>query len=170
MKKEEKQKRADILTDELENATGIYFLDFTGISAQDFRKLRTLMRNQNVKIKVVKNIIAKMTVEKLKLENLLGLLEGPTAISYSYEDPIIPSKIIADFRKDKEIKVKGGLVEGDILSSDQIIKLAKISSKEELIQQLLFALSNPLQRMHASLRSPIEGLAFVLNQVSQKQK
>ncbi|MEA3431250.1 MAG: 50S ribosomal protein L10, partial [candidate division WOR-3 bacterium] len=77
MKKEGKQKLIETLKKELESATGIYFLDFTGLSAQEMSKLRTAMRNEHVKIKVVKNIVARFILENLKLNNLLCFLDGP---------------------------------------------------------------------------------------------
>lgn len=169
MKKEEKQEHVDVLTDELKDATGIYFLDFTGVNAQEFRKLRTLMRDQNIKIKVVKNIIAKMAMERLKFENPFDLLVGPTAISYSYENPIVPSKIMDDFSKEKEIIIKGGIIEGNLFSPEQIHQLAVIPSRDVLMQKLLLNLVNPLQRLRNVLCCPIQNFTGLINQISQKQ-
>ena len=169
MKKEEKQRNVEILTGELKDATGIYLVDFTGLNAQEFRKLRSMMRSQNINIKVIKNIIARMTLERLNLENLLKFLEGPTAVSYSYEDPILPSKILKDFSKEKEVVIKGGIVDGSFFSSEEIKELAIIPSREVLLQRLLFALSNPLQRLRNALCYPIQNITGVLTQLSKKQ-
>ncbi|MCK4330830.1 50S ribosomal protein L10 [candidate division WOR-3 bacterium] len=169
MKKEEKQRNVEILMGELKDATGIYLVDFTGLNAQEFRKLRSMMRSQNIKIKVIKNIIARMTLERLNLKNLLKFLEGPTAVSYSYEDPILPSKILKDFSKEKEVVIKGGIVDGSFFSSEEIKELAIIPSREVLLQRLLFALSNPLQRLRNTLCYPIQNITGVLTQLSKKQ-
>lgn len=168
MKKEEKQRLVEILGKELESATGIYFLDFTGLSAQDMRSLRTAMRKGNIKIRVVKNIVAKFALEKLKLNNLLCFLDGPTAISYAYENPILPSKVINDFSKEKEIRVKGGFIEGSLLSSEEIKELALLPTREVLLQKLLFSLSNSLHTLLNTLRSPLQGFVGVLDQISKR--
>jgi len=167
MKKEGKQKLIETLKKELESATGIYFLDFTGLSAQEMSKLRTAMRNEHVKIKVVKNIVAKFTLENLKLNNLLCFLDGPTAISYVYENPIIPSKIIKDFKKEKVIRVKGGFIEGNLCSPEEIQKLALLPTRDVLLQKLLFSLLNPLYGLQNTLHSPLQGLAVAFNQISK---
>ncbi|OYD14456.1 50S ribosomal protein L10 [candidate division WOR-3 bacterium JGI_Cruoil_03_44_89] len=168
MKKEEKQRLIEILGKELESATGIYFLDFTGLSAQDMRSLRTAMRKGNIKIRVVKNIVAKFALEKLKLNNLLCFLDGPTAISYVYENPILPSKVINDFSKEKEIRVKGGFIEGSLISSEEIKELALLPNREVLLQKLLFSLSNSLYTLLNTLRSPLQGFVGVLDQISKR--
>lgn len=167
MKKEGKQKLIETLKKELESATGIYFLDFTGLSAQETSKLRTAMRNEHVKIKVVKNIVAKFTLENLKLNNLLCFLDGPTAISYVYENPIIPSKIIKDFEKEKVIRVKGGFIEGNLCSPEEIQELALLPTRDVLLQKLLFSLLNPLYRLQNTLCSPLQGLAVAFSQISK---
>jgi len=165
MRKEEKQKLIKTLAKELENATGIYFLDFTGLSAQEVRKLRTAMRNENIKIRVVKNIVAKFALENLKLNNLLCFLDGPTAISYAYENPIFPSRVINDFKKEKEIRVKGGFIEGNLYSSEEIQELALLPTTEVLLQKLLFSLLNPLYRLQNTLCSPLQGLVVAFSQI-----
>jgi large subunit ribosomal protein L10 len=169
MKKDEKQNLVKILGKELENATGIYFLDFTGLSAQEMRRLRTAMRKENIKIKVVKNIVAKLALEKLKLNELLCFLNGPTAISYAYENPIHPSKVINDFSKEKEIIVKGSFIEGNLFSSEDIKELALLPNRGVLLQKLLFVLSSPFYRLQDILCSPLQGLAGALEQISRNK-
>ena len=170
MKKEEKQKLVESLKDDLKGSTGIYFIDFTGLSAGDFRILRTETRKKDVKIKVVKNIVARFALQELELNNLFSFLEGPTVLLYVDKDPLIPSRIIAAFSKEKEVKIKGGLVEGRILSEDDIKRLAFIPSREELLGNLLLLLSSPLQRLHNTLSAPIQSFIMVINQLRRKDE
>ncbi len=169
MKKEEKQKLVEILGKELESATGIYFLDFTGLSAQDTRRLRTAMRKANIKVKVVKNIVAKFALEKLELNNLLCFLDGPTAISYAYDNPILPSKVINEFSKEKEVIIKGGFIEGNLFSPEEIKELALLPTREVLLQKVAFILSNPFYRLRDTLCSPLQCLEGALNQISRNK-
>ncbi len=168
MKKEEKQKLVEGLEKDLKDATGIYFIDFTGLNAQRFRELRITMRKEDVKVKVVKNIVAKMAIEKLNLEDLLPLIDGPTALLYSCKDPIIPSKLIKEFNKENEFKVRGGFVEGNILLEDKIKDLALIPSRDELMQNLMFILTNAIQRLHHTISNPIQRFVMVIDQLSQR--
>lgn len=165
MKKEEKQKLVEVLTEDLKRATGIYFIDFTGLSAGNLRTLRTAMRKEDVKIKVVKNMVARFALKGLDLNNLLSFLEGPTALLYVDKDSIVPAKILNTFSKEKKIKIKGGLVEGRRLAEGDIKRLALIPSREELLGNLLSLLSGPLHRLHNTLSAPLQSFAMVINQV-----
>ena len=170
MKKEEKQKLIESLKDDLKGATGIYFIDFTGLSAGDLRILRTEMRKKDVKIKVVKNIVARFALQELELNNLFSFLKGPTALLYVNKDPLIPSRIISAFSKEKEVKIKGGFVEGRMLAEDDIKRLAFIPSREELLGRLLLLLSSPIQRLHNTLSAPIQSFITVINQLRRKEE
>lgn len=156
LKKEEVSK----LAEKMKNAKLILLTDYRGINVDDVTKLRTDLRNAKSEYKVIKNNITKRALEECKVEGLEEQLEGPTAVIMTDEDYLSAIKVIYNFTKKNDYyKIKGGVVEGKVMTAEEIKTLAKLPSKQDLLSMLAGA-----------LLANISKFAVVLEQVKVKKE
>ena len=149
-----KQKEEDVkqLSEKLKGAKVILLTDYRGINVADVTKLRTDLRNVNGEYKVIKNNIIKRALNLNGENGLDELLEGPTAVVIGTEDYLEPSKVIYNFSKNNEFyKIKGGIIDGKVMSAEEIITLAKLPSRQELIAKLAGALLGNITKLAVAL-------------------
>ena len=133
LKKEEVSK----LAEKMKEAKLILLTDYRGINVADVTDLRTNLRNLNSEYKVIKNNITKRALKECGLEGLDDVLEGPTAVIMTNEDFLEPTKAIYKFTKDNDYyKIKGGVIEGKVMTAEEIITLAKLPSRQDLLSML----------------------------------
>lgn len=152
-----KQKESEVkaLAEKIKDAKLVLLTEYRGITVSDDTKLRTDIRNVNAEYKIIKNNIIKRALNENGENGLDSLLEGPTAVIMSTEDYLEPSKVIYNFIKSNEFyKIKGGIIEGKVMTAEEIITLAKLPSKETLLSMLA-----------GSLLSTISKIAIALDQV-----
>ncbi len=149
-----KQKEEEVkkLAEKLKEAKVILLTDYRGINVADVTKLRTELRNVNTEYKVIKNNIVKRALNENGENGLDELLEGPTAVIFGAEDYLEPSKVVYNFTKTNEFyKIKGGIIEGKVMTAEEIITLAKLPSRQELIAQLAGALLGNITKLAVAL-------------------
>jgi len=119
----------------------------------------------------VKNTLAARAAKGTKAEGVLKDLAGVTSIAYTEGDPVALAKALSKYAKDNpEFTFKAGLVEGRVISIDDIKALATMPSKEEIYSKLLFLINAPAQRLATAVNAVGRNLAVVLNQGVEKQK
>ncbi|MDO5715247.1 MAG: 50S ribosomal protein L10 [Tissierellia bacterium] len=166
-----KQALVDEIKDKIEDAQSIVFLNYSGLNVFDVTELRSKYRESNVDYKVYKNTLLRRAFEDLGYEGLDEVLKGPSAVAFGMEDPASAAKISAEFAKDHDaLKIKSGIVDGRILSVEEVDELAKLPSKEVLVAQVLGGLNAPIQGLANVLTGNIRGLAIVLQQIAEKQE
>ncbi len=156
------QKQSDIaeLKEKFEKSKLVILTDYRGINVEDITKIRADLRKANCDYKVAKNTTLKFAAKEANLEGITDLLEGPTAITFSYEDYVEPAKVLYDYAKNSEFyKIKGGVMDGKVISVDEILKLAKLPSREMLLTQVATA-----------LLANIRNVAVVLDQVREQKE
>ncbi len=132
-----KKEQVSNLAEKMKKAKLILLADYRGINVSDVTGIRNELRNINAEYKVIKNNITKRALEECKLEGLDEQLEGPTAVIMTEEDYLEPTKVIYNFTKNNEYyKIKGGFIEGKLMTAEEIITLAKLPSKQELLSML----------------------------------
>ena len=154
------QKQADLsaLVEKIKGAQAGVLVDYTGITVEQDTKLRSSFRTSGVDYKVYKNTMTSRACDEVGYAEMKELLKGMTAFAFSSEDPIAPARIAKKFADDIEtFDIKGGFLDGRILSRDEVLELADIPSKETLIAKLL-----------GSIRSPLYNLAYALQAVVDK--
>ena len=148
----QKEEEVNALAAKLKEAKVILLTDYRGINVSDVTKLRTDLRNTNSEYKVLKNNIIKRALNVNGENGLDNLLEGPTALIFGTEDYLEPSKVVYNFSKDNDFyKIKGGIIEGKVMSAEEIITLAKLPSRTELIAQLAGALLGNITKLAVAL-------------------
>ncbi len=149
-----KQKEEEVskLAEKLKDAKVILLTDYRGINVADVTKLRSELRNVNSEYKVIKNNIIKRALDANGESGLDDLLEGPTAIIYGTEDYLEPSKIIYNFSKNNDFyKIKGGIIDGKVMTAEEIVTLAKLPSRQELMAKLAGALLGNITKLAVAL-------------------
>ena len=147
-KKEEVKK----LAEEMKESKLILLTDYRGINVADDTVLRKDLRNANAKYTIIKNNITKRALVECGIEGLEEKLEGPTAVVMSKEDYLEPSKIIYKYSKDNEFyKIKGGVIDGKVMTTEEIITLAKLPSRETLLSMLAGALLGNISKIAVAL-------------------
>ena len=148
------QKKAEVkeLAEKMQNAKLILLTEYRGINVADDTKLRKDLREANATCSVIKNNITRRALAECKLEGLEDKLVGPTAVIMSDEDYLGASKIIYKFSKDNEFyKIKGGVVDGKVMTAEEIITLAKLPSRETLLSMLAGALLSNISKVAVAL-------------------
>ncbi|MCI8700367.1 MAG: 50S ribosomal protein L10 [Clostridia bacterium] len=148
----QKKEEVSKLASEMKEAKLILLVDYRGINVEDVTNLRTTIRNTNSSYRVIKNNITRRALAEAGLEGLDEALEGPTAVIMSSEDYLEPTKAIYKFSKENEYyKIKGGVVEGKVMTTQEIITLAKLPSKETLLSMLAGALLGNISKLAVAL-------------------
>ncbi len=155
---ESKKAMVDKLAERLNNAQAGVLADYRGLTVDQDTELRRKLREANVEYTVIKNSIIHYAIKEAGLDDLDSVLEGPTALATSTEDVVSPAKVLCEFAKTNDkLEVKGGFVEGAVISVEEVKKYASIPSKDVLISKMM-----------GSLLSPIGALARALQAIADK--
>lgn len=166
-----KLEKVEELANLLKGSRSFVLNDFTGLNVKDISELRRLCREKDVVYRVIKNTLAKRSLEKLGIEGLDDLLEGPTAVAISDNDEVIAAQVLKEFADDYDLpKFKGGYIDGQIMDAEETEKLAGLPAREVLITQFVGMLQAPLRGFVNCLDASLRDLVNVLNAVSDKKK
>ena len=148
----QKKEEVSKLAEEMKEAKIILLVDYRGINVSDVTNLRNDIRNVNAKYSVIKNNITRRALAECGIEGLEDKLVGPTAVIMSDEDYLGPAKAIYKFSKDNDYyKIKGGVIEGKVMTAEEIITLAKLPSRETLLSMLAGALLGNISKVAVAL-------------------
>ena len=152
------------------NAEAVILTEYRGLDVTDMAVLRTAMKQAGGEYKVYKNTLVRVAAKELNLE-IEELLVGPTAIAFtgtrpdgSSGDPVSIAKALTNFAKDHEdLIIKGGMLEGALLSTDEITALSKIAPREELLARLAGGMAAPLREFASLLNAVPQNFAYALS-------
>ena len=148
----QKEELVNALAERIKSAKVIILTDYRGINVADVTKLRADLRNVNAEYKVIKNNIVKRALDKNGESGLDELLTGPTAVLMGDEDYLEPAKIVYNFAKNNDFyKIKGGIIDGKVMTAEEIITLAKLPSKQELLSKLAGCLLANISKLAVAL-------------------
>jgi large subunit ribosomal protein L10 len=166
-----KTEQVEKLGKELQNVSSLIVTTYSKLTvAQDY-ELRKTLRSSGAKYLVVKNTLAERAAKGTKVEEVLKDLSGVTSIAYTSGDPVALAKALSKYAKDNpEFSFKSGVVEGRVISINQIQALATMPSKEEIYSKLLFLMNAPAQRLVTVMNAVGRDIAVVINQGVEKGK
>lgn len=155
-----KQDEVSVISDKIKNSKAIIIVEYRGVNAAQITQIRADLRKSNSEYKVTKNNITRRAFKENNISELDQYLNGPVAVVYGKEDYLEPAKVLYNFAKDNSFyKIKAGIIDGKIVSAEEIITLAKLPSREVLIAQLA-----------GSLLANISKLAVAINQVKVQKE
>jgi large subunit ribosomal protein L10 len=156
MKRTEKEQLVAELTQKIRGAKALYYTDFTGLSVKRMTELRRRLRKAGVEYVVIKNTLALRAVNESGLAG--SRLRGPTGLVIS-TDPVSGAKVLSDFARENEQKpeVKGGLLDGRVLDTAQVKRLATMPSREQMLADLGAGFQSPM----AAFVGALNGLMYM---------
>jgi len=156
----EKQAIVAALTEKLKGSAAGVLVNYAGITVAEDTEMRRQLREANVDYSVVKNTLVRFALDGAGLNELDPLLNGTTALAVSADDPVAPAKLLSEYAdKFKDhFEIKGGFMDGRVISLDEISNLAKIPALPVLQAQVL-----------GTMLAPITSLAIVLKAIAEKQ-
>ena len=171
MKRSDKNNFVQKLKDELKDSSSLIVAHYDGLSVIETDKLRKEMRENGAKFKVTKNRLTKIALADTPYESIADLFVGPTAIAFTGTrpdgtpgDPVTIAKTLADFsKKNEKLVIKGGMLDGGLLSTDEIVALSKIAPREELLSRLAGGIAAPMQQFAGLLTAIPQKFAFALS-------
>lgn len=148
------QKKEEVanLAAKMKEAKIILLADYRGINVSDVTGLRAELRKSNSEYRVIKNNITRRALAEVGIEGLDEVLEGPTAVVMNNDDYLETAKAIYNYSKDNDFyKIKGGVIEGKVMTAEEIITLAKLPSRETLLSMLAGALLGNISKLAVAL-------------------
>jgi large subunit ribosomal protein L10 len=170
--KAKKTVKVQLLAKELETSTTAIIGTFSKLTvAKDF-ELRKVIREAGGKYRVVKNKLAAVSGQGTQVEAALKGLKGVNSVAFTAGDPVALAKVFAKWAGDNsaEFQFKLGIVDGKLLSVDEVKALSTMPGKEELFSKLLFLINAPAQRLATVINATGRDLAVVLGQGVEKEK
>ena len=157
---ESKKAVVDSLTGKIQDAASVVFVDYKGITVAQDTELRKQFREAGVEYSVVKNTLTNFAAKNAGYD-FSEVLNGTTAMASTTGDPIAPARIVCEFAKKNKnvLSIKGGIVEGSVLSADALNGFGELPSKNALVAQVL-----------GTFLAPISSLACVLDQIRQQKE
>ena len=158
---ESKKAVVEALTGKIKESSAVVFVDYKGISVAQDTNLRKQFREAGVEYSVVKNTLTNFATKNAGYD-FSEILNGTTAMASTTGDPIAPARIVCEFAKKNKLKtltIKGGIVEGSVLSAAQLNGFGELPSKNALVAQVL-----------GTFLAPISSLACVLDQIRQQKE
>ncbi|MDD5045085.1 MAG: 50S ribosomal protein L10 [Candidatus Omnitrophica bacterium] len=160
-----------IIKDNLKDIPGLFIIDYSGVSAADMNVLRESLRKTKSRLLVAKNSIIKRAFSGTDNEGLSALIEGPSSIVFTKDDPAASAKVLYDFRKEHEsLKLKVGLLKDKVLDTKAIEALAKLPSRNVLVAKAVGGMKAPLSSFVYVLSGNLRKLLYILDSVKNKKQ
>ncbi|MBQ8830725.1 MAG: 50S ribosomal protein L10 [Oscillospiraceae bacterium] len=155
----EKQAIVAALTEKLQGSVAGVIVDYSGITVAEDTEMRRKLRENNVDYAVVKNTLLRFAINNAGLNELDPLLNGTTSLAVSVDDPVAPAKIIKEYadKLNGRFEIKGGYMDGKVISLDEVNALASIPALPVLQAQVL-----------GTMLAPITSFAVVIKAIAEK--
>jgi large subunit ribosomal protein L10 len=171
MNRDRKAAVVDEVAAQIEGAEAVFAVDYRGISVPQAAELRGRLNEAGAGFRVVKNTLTILAADKAGAEELKALLEGPTAFTFVPEggDVALAAKALATFRREHEVlSFKGGRMNGDPLTAEELEALSRLPGREVLHGQLVGVLASPITGLARGLNGLVSGLAIALGQIAEQ--
>jgi large subunit ribosomal protein L10 len=155
--------------DDLSRSNAIFMTDYRGLTVSQMEALRAKIREAGGSYSIVKNTLAMRALQDAGFPAPEDLLTGPTAIGFAFEEVPAVAKALDDFAKDSKIlQIKGGVMEGKLLSASQVNSLASLPPREVILAQLLGLLQQPGNRVAGVVNAAGNKLAAIIKAYAEK--
>ncbi|MGA1846787.1 50S ribosomal protein L10 [Deferribacter abyssi] len=171
LKKSDKIALVNDLTEKVSKANALYLANYKGLNYNELNSIRQALKGQGNDFRVVKNRLLRIALKNNKIENLDALLVDQTAVAIVFDEPTTAAKEFKKFDKEfKSFEIKGGYLDGKVLSKEEVIALADIPSREELLAKMLGSMSAPARNFVSLLANIPRSLLNVLNAIKEKKE
>jgi large subunit ribosomal protein L10 len=168
MSKYVKELMMDQFRSDLDGAKSVLILDFKGLDAVSEHRFRMDLRKKKIKVRALRNTLARRVFEEMGLGGLSGYLAGPSVAVWGGDGPAeLAKEISAQVKKLKKPEIKGGAVDGTVITPAQVEDITKLPSREALIGRIVGLALAPAQRIVALANAPASGLMAQLKTLSE---
>jgi len=164
--KAQKQKIFENLKEKIAKQKAMVFVDFTGSKVKDLSNLRKKLKATDNELKVVKKTLIGLAFKKSGLEIEAKKIKGEIGLVFGYGNEISPAKIVyQSSQENPNLKILGGFFEKKFREAVEIITLAQLPSKEELLAKLVGSIAAPISNFVNALRYNLKGLIYLLTKI-----
>jgi len=171
MARPEKTQAVEEISGRFQESSAALLTEYRGLSVAEIADLRGALREADADYKVLKNTLTRIAVREVGLEELAGMLEGPTAIAFCRGDAVAAAKALDDAAKKYPVLViKGGVLRGQIIDAAQAKALASLEPREVQLAKIAMLMNTPLQQTVNVFAAALRDLGSMLAQVlAQKE-
>lgn len=154
----------------MSKSKAIVFTEYKGLTVAQIAELRKSLKEAGAEYKVFKNTLVSIAAKGTPYESAKDVLAGPTGLAFGYDDPVAAAKKVLEFAgKNDKFKVKSGVIEGKLYSTDEIKEVSKLPSKTVLLSMLAGAFQAPASKLAGALHATVAQLAYALEAVKNKK-
>jgi large subunit ribosomal protein L10 len=172
MNRDQKAAVVEEVAAQIKESEAVFAVDYRGISVPQAAELRTKLNDAGARFRVVKNTLTELAAAKAGADPLKEVLDGPTAFTFVAAeggDVALAAKALAQFRRETELLAfKGGVMNGEALTAEQIGEIARLPAKDVLYGQLVGMIASPITGLVRGLNALIAGLAIQLKQIADE--
>ncbi|MGI8904505.1 MAG: 50S ribosomal protein L10 [Solirubrobacteraceae bacterium] len=169
MNRDQKTAVVDEIADQIRAADAIFAVDYRGLSVFQAGELREALRGADTRFRIVKNSLSERAAEKAGAQALKPLLVGPTALALVRGDAALAAKALGDAaRRLRLLEFKGGVMNGTVLSAEDVQSIARLPARDVLTAQLVGTIAAPLTGLVRGLNALIAGLAIQLQAIAEQ--
>lgn len=148
------------VADKFKNATSAVVADVRGLTVEQSNNLRAELRGEGVELRVIKNKVLVRAAEAADFSEMNDLFAGPSAVAFSNDDAIAPARVLKKYADEIEaLEIKGGFIDGNIVSIEDINKYASLPDRDGLLSMLL-----------STLQAPVRNFAYAVKAVSDSKE
>jgi large subunit ribosomal protein L10 len=171
MKREDKQIKAQELSEKLRKARTVVLSGFEGLTVAQDTDLRRKLSATGARYEVVKNSLIERAAQGTPVEPVARKLKGTTSLAYTETDPVALAKVLTEYAKEYPALVfRAGVVEGRVVSMPEFQQIASLPSRDELLAKVLFLIHSPAQRLATAVSGAARQLARVVEQGVKERK
>lgn len=159
------------MRNEFDRAKAIIFTDYRGLTVAELSELRKILREKDVKYRVVKNTLAKIASQGTPVASASSTIKGPAGIAISYKDPVLTVKKVLEYsKKNEKLKISSGIIEGKLYAFEDIKAIAELPPKEVQLSILAGVFQAPLSKCAAALSATINKFIYAMNALKNKRE
>jgi large subunit ribosomal protein L10 len=163
-----KEEKVATLHSKFAEARGVILSDYRGLNVQQMAELRGRLREAAVELQVAKNTLARRAAEGTHFAQLTDHFVGPTSIAFTTGDVVAMAKVLSAYAKSEpKLEIRAGLIEGKIISSQEIAALAELPPREVLLARLLASMQGPVAGLVGVLQGVLRQLLYVLSAIQE---
>lgn len=154
---DQKKQVVEEIKSKISGAKSIVLVDYRGLTVEEVTELRKKYTEAGVDYKVYKNTMMRFAFKEEGFEAFNDHLTGPNAIAICKDDAVAAAKVTSEFAKDhKNLELKAGIVEGEVVGIEKIKAIGELPSKEVLLTQLVVALNSPISKLARTIQAIVD--------------
>jgi len=168
MLRAEKEKTVTELKEKFSQTRSLFLTDFRGLNVAEMSELRRELKKGKAEYKITKNTMIRRAAQQTGFEDIIDYLKGPTGLVFSYEDPILPARVLYEVhQRTEKPKIKVIWMEGRLLDENYLKRLATLPPRETILAQILSGLNSPLANLAGTLEGILRNLVGTIDAIKE---